>query len=176
MKISRHFVQRNFSHIFTCMRIFRIFTRENLYNMASVTISSRMAIVRSRRLNRTPGSCPLLATTITTTAITVECVSVRACVCVLLLTPENGNVILVGQEFLQLLGIDLLDDGLRFERRRRRGLRSFLISAIHISGKTQCQQRTHEQCQSFYSRESHLWTYLSRYFLSPNYFRFDLNS
>lgn len=157
MKISRHFVQRNFSHIFTCMRIFRIFTRENLYNMASVTISSRMAIVRSRRLNRTPGSCPLLATT--TAATTAECVClcvyvcVSVCICagsaVLVLTPEDGNIILVGQELLQLLGIDLLDDGLRLERCGRRGLRSFLVSAIHISGKTQCQQRTHEQCQSF---------------------------
>lgn len=149
MKISRHFVQRNFSHIFTCMRIFRIFTRENLYNMASVTISSRMAIVRSRRLNRTPGSCPLLATTTAEYACVCEWVYVSARSDVWVLTPEDGNIILVGQELLQLLGIDLLDDGLRLERRRRRGLRSFLVSAIHISGKTQCQQRTHEQCQSF---------------------------
>jgi len=73
------------------------------------------------------------------------------------LTPENGHVILVGQELLQLLGIDLLDDGLRL--RRRHWLRALLVVVVacptHMSGKTQGQQSTHEQRESLEAGESH---------------------
>jgi len=73
------------------------------------------------------------------------------------LTPEDGHVILVGQELLQLLGIDLLDDGFRFNGRHwLRALLAVVVgSAVHISGKTQCQQSAHEQRKSLEASESH---------------------